>query len=1787
MSIYTSAMKGFVINPYTKTLNTNQGDSNNSNSGSSGERIYDDRMAAIERFENRNNPDHEFKYYYTDNNANRFRNSATWKEDSVRLHTEERGTLDRIFGLLGYNGIVEALYNVTDNDESTTFGQGLREGFRNMNPFEDDVTQRNTFSDVLENLGWEDREDGKMNIGRGVVGFVGDVLLDPLTFLNPYASAGKILKGTGVAIEDLDKVRKAVKAAEVSGKINNGVDIGSKINKLADVSLDDAKAIINNNAPHLTNEEVEREAVRLTERFARDVKGYKDVGQGEDFKFGLGNLLPRSNVLTKSIITAETLQKIGDNTVAPYWNSFVKKLRTSRIASKFSNNNSIARIAKQEGDKKAFKTFVLNDLIKGFEKAEQNLKDIDTAEIIKNFFNDNPDISEEQFILNHDKGVYKDTYHMKKIKAEALKKFSEEIDQNTELAQKYMNAALNLEEEAEMYQDIIDKVYVSAVDEVAKKKYTNADELIKKRQQQRQDILNNVADPNAKEIDFDNDFNNYEIDEIVSSLQKTFDSIDLIKKYNAKELQEKFTLLKIMQHMFEYFENQRASVSGDLQNKATEFQKFIKENATYERHRNDLINLDLEINDYEKAYKELHDATYEEIDELLKLNELFKLEDTKKFLDEVIAGDSEKLQKVFNRLYSYGNTDDLSKKNIQKNIEILQNESLSKKNLYDEDTILEMYKSVDNILSKHSNEISIRYDTPIDKLTSSQKRESYELFSKLEMYSLDGEINWNNVYNDYLNFKENYVDTKNPVSVEDYIAYKEDLAVNKHPVQKTNFYGVARAVMEKMNKNGFVTQDISKNKFLSISEEDMKNFIEYLDLRTYALFDNIAVEKMSEVLGEFNNIPIEKLKYMNEAEFNSLYEKMSMVQKITFISKLTDEIKSGRLNNNFVTRMARDTDIMVKYIQHSFKTLGLSDDEIKYIRDVGKIIDEITNGELSNMQVAFQAIRDKHFDKTTSEEIVQYFEDHIIKMIDKSKDMESFLSYLKDSYKDLANDDGVISLAKYLFNQKRIKELPAEIKQKQDEFMAVAEQYSTTRSEEYIKKMDDLRHIVVDDVQELIEVRDEINYLKSVILKKIDNNINELIKSKEDYKNLVKRDKDAELDFEISKIDAFEALQQINQQHQKATRMAGQYTLEDIELYGGKELREVLNITNEAFDKALELEADEATFEIHKIVADRMTKAYMNELSLGLKNDGAATLDKKYVKRILSDEAAKYLTEPLLYEVGKFNGNLGIKDRHNKTRKFITMEEGEAWYAGFVRDIEFEKLIESGMSNQAAEAYLELYFDSDEHRKLYKYVMSEIFLQRAIGSNELIYTTRIHNFVKNKLCTVYEGTPTKDRVVANYIDITKSMRKFYFDNYGDFATAKEFKTFEKRVYEEAGLNYKLIGNNSSYFDITESQKKILDKYCDEKAKVQMYNMDDYIFNTVNTYTKDQMDSMQSGFMKLADKMLNHWKLLNTVVNPGFHIQNAFSNAFQSFLGVGADAFNPAKIKRAYAVLSTKDPKQFLTLNGKKYSYKQLADIIKEYKVVDNTFFKEEMSAGMYEFLPYKAGAKVGSAIEGTQRVNLFLSLLDQGKSYEEAVEGVNKFLFDYSELTEFEKGTMRRILPFYTFMRKNVPLMLEQMFLEQPNTFNTLDKAFTNIEKMNEDYVDENHRNPFRQDYIQLPFNIEGQSYGIANQLPYNQLERVLDINKLAGQMNPLIKTPFEIIKGKSFYTGMELGSPLDYLMQQIPASKIPYNAFKSKEKGTERELYIASQLAGFPINDISPMEYYEPYGDFWEDMYK
>ena len=95
--------------------------------------------------------DQLFRYNPSYQKRKRIENQLEYNKKFAEENKAERPLIDRIFGIFQYNGIIEGLYNLTDGDEDTTFLQGLKDGLKYMNPFTDDVSNRHTFSDVLEN----------------------------------------------------------------------------------------------------------------------------------------------------------------------------------------------------------------------------------------------------------------------------------------------------------------------------------------------------------------------------------------------------------------------------------------------------------------------------------------------------------------------------------------------------------------------------------------------------------------------------------------------------------------------------------------------------------------------------------------------------------------------------------------------------------------------------------------------------------------------------------------------------------------------------------------------------------------------------------------------------------------------------------------------------------------------------------------------------------------------------------------------------------------------------------------------------------------------------------------------------------------------------------------------------------------------------------------------------------------------------------------------------------------------------------------------------------------------------------------------------------------------------------------------------------------------------------------------------------------------------------------------------------------------------------------------------
>ena len=176
---------------------------------------------------------------------------------------------------------------------------------------------------------------------------------------------------------------------------------------------------------------------------------------------------------------------------------------------------------------------------------------------------------------------------------------------------------------------------------------------------------------------------------------------------------------------------------------------------------------------------------------------------------------------------------------------------------------------------------------------------------------------------------------------------------------------------------------------------------------------------------------------------------------------------------------------------------------------------------------------------------------------------------------------------------------------------------------------------------------------------------------------------------------------------------------------------------------------------------------------------------------------------------------------------------------------------------------------------------------------------------------------------------------------------------------------------------------------------------------------------------LYDKATGVWKSL-VVFSPQFHSRNAMSNVISN---AAAGVANP----RFYAIAADIQQGAQGSLkalpNGKQFSYQEVKQIATKYGL-DKGFLSADNPKALKEMLypsknPLALSRNAGSAIEANAKIAHLAAKLESGMPVDEAVMSVKKALFDYSELTAFERQVMKRALPFYAWMRKNLPRQLE------------------------------------------------------------------------------------------------------------------------------------------------------------------
>lgn len=187
----------------------------------------------------------------------------------------------------------------------------------------------------------------------------------------------------------------------------------------------------------------------------------------------------------------------------------------------------------------------------------------------------------------------------------------------------------------------------------------------------------------------------------------------------------------------------------------------------------------------------------------------------------------------------------------------------------------------------------------------------------------------------------------------------------------------------------------------------------------------------------------------------------------------------------------------------------------------------------------------------------------------------------------------------------------------------------------------------------------------------------------------------------------------------------------------------------------------------------------------------------------------------------------------------------------------------------------------------------------------------------------------------------------------------------------------------------------------------------------------------------------------TSLFPGFHIRNITSNQFQNMLKIGTDNLNPALHKRALDVVRNKNPEAVLVAKtGKRMTNKELRKLIEQ-----ETDILETGAFGRFEQLLEEGKKRIQRGTPAAQKFNVFsrenialekargfgriaeaqakvvsiISAVMEGKSVREGVRQAEEAIFNYAKLSDFEKSVMRRLVPFYTFARKNAELQVRAL----------------------------------------------------------------------------------------------------------------------------------------------------------------
>lgn len=430
--------------------------------------------------------------------------------------------------------------------------------------------------------------------------------------------------------------------------------------------------------------------------------------------------------------------------------------------------------------------------------------------------------------------------------------------------------------------------------------------------------------------------------------------------------------------------------------------------------------------------------------------------------------------------------------------------------------------------------------------------------------------------------------------------------------------------------------------------------------------------------------------------------------------------------------------------------------------------------------------------------------------------------------------------------------------------------------------------------------------------------------------------------------------------------------------------------------------------------------------------------------------------------------------------------------------------------------------------------------------------------------------------------------------------AVQMATREKAMFDELAAR----------FGSSKKGKEFTSKIPDHPYLANYYFPDDIakeIPRVVRDWSPTKKISSDSDAMELYDRVLSMWKAGVTIYRPGHHIRNMVGDVYLGMLD-GVNSVVPYKramkvqrlTKDKYKDLesmdrmiamgaapksqATPDPKDVLFKNkgGESFTVDEIRAAADARGLLETARTAEDIidlgETGVSKpSVRRPFGGRAQKVARGTAELQSHNARLahfidkvakSSGKNkeriFEDASRRTRKFHPSGVDLTDFERTTMRRIIPFYSWLRKSSPLLVEGMAMN-PGASVLPAKAAEAMQEAT-GVEGQSRLNPFPVDQM-FPDWIKAQGIGpiaspdswlsqFAKNTPPGYVMAGMGLNPsadLAAQterpgrsalsaLTPALKVPYEIASGRESFTGARIrgdearpGSFSEYVGEQIP----------------------------------------------------